>query len=101
MDPETAYYFIASSTDEADNNEISDEGTFTTLAGVSEEEQACLDSGGTVETAMCCLTTSDFPDTCVIGACGCSTENSHEVNICNCGEGKCFDSTECVEESTE
>ena len=28
----TVYYFIASSTDEADNNEISDEKTFTTLA---------------------------------------------------------------------
>ena len=31
LTPETAYYFIASSIDEADNNEISEEGTFTTL----------------------------------------------------------------------
>ena len=92
----TIYYFIVSSTDKADNNDISEEGTFTTLSETSIKEQACIDSGGTVETAMCCLTTSDFPNSCLVGACGCSTENSHEVKICNCGESKCFDGDECV-----
>jgi len=98
LTPGTAYYFIVNSTDEADNNEISEEKTFTTLSGASVEEQACLDSGGTVEMASCCLTTSDFPGLCLIGACGCSLENSHEVKICNCGEGKCFDGETCVSE---
>ena len=94
---ETAYYFIVSSTDSSDNNNISEELTFTTLAdGISAVEQACLDSGGTVEITSCCLTASDFPNLCLIGACSCSTENSHDVKTCNCGEGKCFDGTICV-----
>jgi hypothetical protein len=61
-----------------------------------EEEQACIDSGGTVENAVCCLATTDFPNICLIGPCGCSPENSHEIKICNCGEGKCFDGNTCV-----
>lgn len=59
-------------------------------------EQSCVDSGGTVEEGMCCLTTTDFPNLCLIGACGCSPENSQEIKICNCGEGKCFNGSECV-----
>lgn len=60
-------------------------------------EDVCLDTGGTVEKALCCENTGDFPNTCKIGACGCAPENSHEVNICDCGEGKCFDPAEgCV-----
>jgi len=61
-------------------------------------EDACINSGGTVVTSLCCRTTSDFPDMCLIGPCGCSPANSHEVNICDCGEGKCWDSNieECV-----
>jgi len=98
LTPETTYYFIVNSTDEAENNEISEEDTFTTLSETSVKEQACIDSGGTVETTMCCLTASDFPNLCLIGACGCSAENSHEVKTCNCGEGKCFDGETCVAE---
>ena len=61
-------------------------------------EQACVNSGGTVRTSLCCLSTNDFPNLCLIGPCGCSPENSHEVKICDCGEGKCWDSNrqECV-----
>ena len=98
LTPSTTYYFIVNSTDEADNNEISEQETFTTLAEEVNKEQACIDSGGTVETASCCTTTGDFPDLCVVGACGCSAENSHEVKVCNCGEGKCFDGETCVAE---
>jgi hypothetical protein len=53
-------------------------------------EELCINSGGNVTTGFCCLTSDDFPDTCLIGACGCSPENSHEVKICDCGEGKCW-----------
>jgi hypothetical protein len=70
----------------------------TAPVGVPDKEQACLDSGGTVTTAMCCLQTDDFPNLCLIGACGCSPDNSHEVKICDCGEGKCFDGEGCVPE---
>jgi len=98
LTPSTTYYFIVNSTDGAGNNEISEEETFTTLAEEVDKEQACIDSGGAVEAASCCTTTSDFPDLCVVGACGCSPEDSHEVEICNCGEGKCFDGETCVSE---
>jgi len=68
------------------------EGIFVEL------EQACIDSGGTVKTSLCCLTTDDFPNMCLVGPCGCSQANSHNVKICDCGEGKCWDTNraECI-----
>jgi hypothetical protein len=65
-------------------------------ADMGEIEQACIDSGGTVETQSCCIATEDFPNLCTTGPCGCSPENSHDVLVCNCGTGKCFDGTTCV-----
>jgi len=53
-------------------------------------EELCIESGGNVTTGLCCLATDDFPDTCLIGACACSPTNSHEVKVCDCGEGKCW-----------
>jgi hypothetical protein len=58
---------------------------------------SCTLSGGIVSTANCCKSVNDFPNNCVIGACGCSLNNSHEIKICNCPEGKCFDGNKCVE----
>ena len=60
------------------------------------KEQACMNSGGTVGTMSCCLSVNDFPNLCNIGACGCSPENSHEVKVCNCREGYCFNGEECT-----
>jgi hypothetical protein len=61
-------------------------------------EQACIDSGGTVVNQLCCNSANDFPNTCLIGACGCSPDNSHNVKVCDCEEGKCWDSekSQCV-----
>ncbi|MGB9847961.1 MAG: hypothetical protein ACP5IX_00435 [Patescibacteria group bacterium] len=56
----------------------------------------CLESGGQVVSASCCLNTSNFPDTCLIGACGCAPDKSHIVQICDCGPNKCFDGKTCV-----
>jgi hypothetical protein len=58
-------------------------------------EQACVNSGGTVITSSCCQSVSDFPNTCGIGACGCSPANSHSVRICVCSNNKCFDGYSC------
>jgi len=90
---DTTYYYLVNSSDEAGNNEISLEASFTTI---SELEQACLDSGGEVSTSSCCISTSDLPDLCAVGACGCAPGDSHEVEVCNCGTGQCFDGTACV-----
>ncbi len=59
-------------------------------------EQACKSSGGTVSSAMCCQSSGDFPNSCLIGACGCAPSYSHSVKTCDCGEGKCFDGRKCV-----
>lgn len=61
-------------------------------------EALCIEEGGAVETRLCCKATGDFPNTCLIGACGCSPDYSHEVKVCVCGEGECWDETGCVEE---
>ncbi|UCG32908.1 MAG: hypothetical protein JSU68_14740, partial [Phycisphaerales bacterium] len=61
-------------------------------------EAACVDSGGTVVTQACnCEGTPDFYDNCAVGACSCPPGSpEHDVTTCNCGEGRCFDGTECV-----
>ena len=59
-------------------------------------EKYCRDSGGIVTTASCCKSVGSFPNTCMTGACGCSPVNSHEVYICQCPQGECFDGTECI-----
>ena len=56
----------------------------------------CEASGGTIETAMCCESADDFPSTCLIGACGCAPDYSHEVAVCTCPDGMCFNGNECV-----
>ena len=74
------------------------------VTGISEtgeengKEQACIASGGNVATSTCCLIVGDFPNTCLTGACGCSPENSHEVKVCECGAGRCFNGTTCVDQ---
>jgi len=56
----------------------------------------CVSSGGIVGTAACCKSASNFPNSCLIGACGCSPQDSKAVKVCNCAEGKCFNGTVCV-----
>lgn len=67
------------------------------VGGKTKEEKSCLNSGGKISTSLCCKSVADFPNLCLIGACGCSPENSHEVKICDCGEDKCFDGEKCAE----
>ncbi|MDD2731690.1 MAG: DUF5667 domain-containing protein [Candidatus Pacebacteria bacterium] len=74
---------------------------FNKIGLKSKEERACIRTGGTVSVSSCCKSASDFPNTCLIGACGCSLENSHEVKVCECQEGKCFDGNKCAEISLE
>ena len=57
---------------------------------------ACESAGGTVVSWQCCAGVSDFPNTCLIGACGCSPENSAPRDVCECPAGQCFDGTGCV-----
>jgi hypothetical protein len=72
-------------------------GSYYYLSISAGPEQACVNSGGTVSTSICCLSSGDFPNSCTIGACGCSLENSHEVRVCDCGEGRCWDGNACVQ----
>lgn len=67
----------------------------------SAKEQACTSSGGVVSTGSCCKGIADFSNLCLIGACGCSQENSENVTICECGPNECFDGEKCVEFSAE
>ncbi|MBN2577342.1 MAG: hypothetical protein JXP73_22455, partial [Deltaproteobacteria bacterium] len=57
----------------------------------------CTRTHGEVVTSLCCLSVGDFPGTCAPGACGCSPADSHEVSVCSCPAGTCFDpSAGCV-----
>jgi hypothetical protein len=62
----------------------------------TKKEQICVFSGGSIKTSLCCNLTGDFPNSCLIGACGCSPTNSHQVKNCECGEGKCFNGHVCI-----
>jgi hypothetical protein len=62
----------------------------------SKNDAGCTFSGGVVKDSLCCNSASDFPNTCLIGACGCSPEFSHHVKGCECPEGKCFDGEKCA-----
>jgi hypothetical protein len=50
----------------------------------------CEKSGGTVELGSCCESVGNFPNLCLEGPCTCSPENSHEVLVCQCPEGFCW-----------
>jgi len=55
----------------------------------------CAQTGGAVVTQSCCTRTSDFPNTCMMGACNCEPVNSHDVQYCQCptadtGDTLCF-----------
>lgn len=58
--------------------------------GASASAELCVATGGTVDSALCCLATEAFPDTCAVGACGCAPDSSHDVPVCSCPAG-CFD----------
>jgi hypothetical protein len=49
----------------------------------------CTATGGSVSSALCCNSATDFPNSCATGACGCATSNSHTVSTCTCAAG-CF-----------
>jgi hypothetical protein len=55
----------------------------------------CTATGGTISAALCCTSTSDFPNTCSVGVCGCSPGESHGVTVCDCPASQCFDGTQC------
>lgn len=59
-------------------------------------EQLCIQSGGNVTTMLCCNSVRDFPNLCLVGPCGCAPENSHQIKVCDCGTGRCFNGTACV-----
>jgi hypothetical protein len=63
---------------------------------VSQAEEGCLTSGGTVGEGLCCASVEDFPNTCLVGACACSAEFSHAVKTCTCPAGMCFNGTACM-----
>ena len=67
-----------------------------TISTIKTAEERCTDSGGYVTLTSCCEGVEDFPDLCVIGACGCSESSSIPIKTCNCGKGMCFNGYQCV-----
>eukprot|EP00544_Gedaniella_sp_CCMP2646_P003253 CAMPEP_0202507420 /NCGR_PEP_ID=MMETSP1361-20130828/51714_1 /ASSEMBLY_ACC=CAM_ASM_000849 /TAXON_ID=210615 /ORGANISM="Staurosira complex sp., Strain CCMP2646" /LENGTH=229 /DNA_ID=CAMNT_0049141539 /DNA_START=1446 /DNA_END=2135 /DNA_ORIENTATION=- len=74
-----------------------DDSCFNGTACVSQTEARCTEAGGTVTTSLCCEGIDDFPNTCLIGACGCSPDNSDETLVCSCPDGLCWDGNSCVD----
>lgn len=72
-------------------------GARLTPRGTCLTASGCEQSNGRVSTALCCTSSAAFPNTCAIGACGCSLSNSHEVAVCECPAGQCFDGSRCIE----
>jgi hypothetical protein len=83
------------SSDASDANNSSDASDANNVSEAGDSGSGCTASGGTVGTSRCCTSTGDFPNNCLVGACGCSPSNSHAVNVCNCPMGKCFNGIAC------
>ncbi len=64
--------------------------------GTPNPAQSCIASGGHLSSSLCCGSVGDYPNTCLIGGCGCAPWDSHTVATCECGNEKCFDGTACV-----
>ena len=75
---------------------VSDRSNGAADAGSQGVEQGCTSSGGTISATLCCESADDFPNSCLVGACGCAPTSSHEVKTCECPAGKCFDGSRCV-----
>jgi hypothetical protein len=54
------------------------------------EAERCLSTGGEIISESCCASTSDFPNTCGIGACACAPASSHTIAFCSCPARTCF-----------
>lgn len=52
--------------------------------------ELCTGTGGTVDTALCCGSASDFPNLCLVGPCGCAPNYSKDISVCRCPTGECF-----------
>ncbi len=71
------------------------------VTDVNATAEMCIAAGGTVSTSMCCGAVSDFPNTCLIGGCGCAPDYSHNVSTCVCPDGKCWDGEKCTDFNPE
>ena len=72
------------------------DNTLLQIPDITTDSQNCVKYGGEVKSSLCCQSAGDFSNSCLVGACGCSPVNSHQVQTCDCGEGKCFDGTQCI-----
>ena len=72
-------------------------GSSSGSSGTGGAEALCTQSGGMVMTALCCGSASDFPNECLSGACGCAPAGGHEIKVCSCTEGDCFDGQRCTQ----
>ncbi len=78
-----------------DTDPIPDTDVFPTDTDTSALAAACTSSGGTVSTGFCCTSTSDFPNTCAVGGCGCAPQYSHTIQVCACPANTCWDGATC------
>jgi len=56
----------------------------------ADPNQLCVATGGKVETALCCMSSAAFPNSCLVGACGCAPDFSQPVAVCSCPMNGCF-----------
>jgi hypothetical protein len=88
--------FVDANTDAAPIVDASEPANDASSAADAGGEDPCTKSGGTVSDNLCCGSTSDFPNTCAIGACGCSPSNSHSVKVCVCPSSTCWNGRACA-----
>ena len=59
-------------------------------SGDASPAELCTASRGQIGSAVCCNSTTDFPNLCLSGPCGCAPSSSHTVSTCSCANGGCF-----------
>jgi hypothetical protein len=63
---------------------------------MADNEEKCINSGGRVVTLSCCKNAGDFPNTCSPEICGCMSQDSQKIKVCECELERCFNGEECV-----
>jgi hypothetical protein len=74
--------------------------TMAELVSSGGSPAACRNSGGSVVTRATCLSASEYANSCIVGAHGCSSAGSYDAETCRCPAGSCWNGSICEDDDS-